>query len=145
MVAPGGFGSPNVVTEARADRGRRARLKHAAHASAWGVGVARCRRARSCQRATQGRNASVATNAASARINRDAGRRRGGISFTSSNVVAEARRYLGGNPTGRGSLWCARFEHGSAAFRLSRHRLRHGELVLNTASAFPAPRSAPSP
>jgi uncharacterized protein (TIGR02594 family) len=29
--------------------------------------------------------------------------------FSSSNVVAEARRYLGGNPTGRGSLWCARF------------------------------------
>jgi len=27
----------------------------------------------------------------------------------SSNVVTEARRYLGGNPTGRGSLWCARF------------------------------------
>jgi uncharacterized protein (TIGR02594 family) len=27
----------------------------------------------------------------------------------SSNVVAEARRYLGGNPTSRGSLWCARF------------------------------------
>src|SRR5436190_15642184 len=27
----------------------------------------------------------------------------------SSNVVAEARRYLGGNPTGRSSLWCARF------------------------------------
>jgi uncharacterized protein (TIGR02594 family) len=26
-----------------------------------------------------------------------------------SNVVAEARRYIGGNPTGRGSLWCARF------------------------------------
>jgi uncharacterized protein (TIGR02594 family) len=23
--------------------------------------------------------------------------------------VSEARRYLGGNPTGRGSLWCARF------------------------------------
>jgi uncharacterized protein (TIGR02594 family) len=30
-------------------------------------------------------------------------------SFSSSNVVTEARRYLGGNPTGRGSLWCARF------------------------------------
>jgi uncharacterized protein (TIGR02594 family) len=29
--------------------------------------------------------------------------------FGSSNVVVEARRYLGGNPTGRGSLWCARF------------------------------------
>jgi uncharacterized protein (TIGR02594 family) len=30
-------------------------------------------------------------------------------SFGSSDVVATARRYLGGNPTGRGSLWCARF------------------------------------
>jgi uncharacterized protein (TIGR02594 family) len=30
-------------------------------------------------------------------------------SFGSSGIVAEARRYLGGNPTGRGSLWCARF------------------------------------
>jgi uncharacterized protein (TIGR02594 family) len=26
-----------------------------------------------------------------------------------SDVVAEARHFLGGNPTGRGSLWCARF------------------------------------
>src|SRR6266700_3447597 len=26
-----------------------------------------------------------------------------------SNLVAEARRYLGGNPTSRGRLWCARF------------------------------------
>ena len=30
-------------------------------------------------------------------------------SFGSSSVVSEARRYIGGNPTGRGSLWCARF------------------------------------
>jgi uncharacterized protein (TIGR02594 family) len=29
--------------------------------------------------------------------------------FGSSDVVSEARRYIGGNPTGRGSLWCARF------------------------------------
>ena len=29
--------------------------------------------------------------------------------FGSSNVVAEARRYIGSNPTGRGRLWCARF------------------------------------
>ncbi len=29
--------------------------------------------------------------------------------FALSTVVAEARRYIGGNPTGRGSLWCARF------------------------------------
>ncbi len=34
----------------------------------------------------------------------------GASSFGSSNVVAEARRYIGrGNPTGRRSLWCARF------------------------------------
>jgi uncharacterized protein (TIGR02594 family) len=30
-------------------------------------------------------------------------------SFGSSDVVTTARRYIGGNPTGRGSLWCARF------------------------------------
>jgi uncharacterized protein (TIGR02594 family) len=29
--------------------------------------------------------------------------------FGSSNVVTEARRYIGGNPTSRASLWCARF------------------------------------
>ena len=29
--------------------------------------------------------------------------------FGSSGLVAEARRYMGGNPTGRGRLWCARF------------------------------------
>jgi uncharacterized protein (TIGR02594 family) len=33
----------------------------------------------------------------------------GTSSFGSSGLVSEARRYLGGNPTGRGSLWCARF------------------------------------
>ena len=34
----------------------------------------------------------------------------GGLSGGSgSGLVSEARRYLGGNPTGRGSLWCARF------------------------------------
>lgn len=32
----------------------------------------------------------------------------GGLSG-GSGLVSEARRYLGGNPTGRGSLWCARF------------------------------------
>jgi uncharacterized protein (TIGR02594 family) len=26
-----------------------------------------------------------------------------------SNIVSEARRYIGGNPTGRSRLWCARF------------------------------------
>jgi uncharacterized protein (TIGR02594 family) len=32
-----------------------------------------------------------------------------GGGFGSSDLVMEARHYLGGNPTGRGSLWCARF------------------------------------
>lgn len=30
-------------------------------------------------------------------------------SFGSSDVVSEARRYIGTNPTGRGSLWCGAF------------------------------------
>jgi len=29
--------------------------------------------------------------------------------FGVSNIVAEARRFIGGNPTGRSRLWCARF------------------------------------
>lgn len=32
-----------------------------------------------------------------------------GLSGGSSSLVAEARRHIGGNPTGRSSLWCARF------------------------------------
>ena len=47
-------------------------------------------------------NASVASSDASGGIAASGG-------FGSSNVVAEARRYIGGNPTGRGRLWCARF------------------------------------
>jgi uncharacterized protein (TIGR02594 family) len=47
-------------------------------------------------------NASIATGNAAGGMTASSG-------FGSSNVVAEARRYIGGNPTGRGSLWCARF------------------------------------
>ena len=48
-------------------------------------------------------NASIATSAA------PGGRPMSG-GFGSSDVVSEARRYIGsGNPTGRRSLWCARF------------------------------------
>jgi uncharacterized protein (TIGR02594 family) len=47
-------------------------------------------------------NASLPSSTASGGIGMSGG-------FGSSNVVAEARRYIGGNPTGRGSLWCARF------------------------------------
>lgn len=111
MAAPGGFGSPAVVTEARADRSRRARLKQAAHASRWERGVAQMQ-----ARGLADANASVATNASVA-ANTSVGANSTvtpaggamGSGFGSSNVVAEARRYLGGNPTGRGRLWCARF------------------------------------
>jgi uncharacterized protein (TIGR02594 family) len=69
--------------------------RHVARVSRWDRGVA--------QMKAQGladSNASLTTNAGAVAATG---------SFTSSNVVAEARRYLGGNPTGRGSLWCARF------------------------------------
>ena len=47
-------------------------------------------------------NASIASSTASADMAPSG-------SFGSSNIVSEARRYIGGNPTSRGSLWCARF------------------------------------
>jgi uncharacterized protein (TIGR02594 family) len=93
MVASGGFGSPNVATEARVGRRHRARLRQVEHASRWERGVAQMQ-----ARGLADANASV-TPAGGAMAS----------GFTSSNVVAEARKYLGGNPTGRGSLWCARF------------------------------------
>jgi uncharacterized protein (TIGR02594 family) len=111
MVAPGGFDSPNAVAKARADRGRRARLKHAAHASRWERGVAQMQaRGLADAHASVATDASVATSAsvgANSTVTPPGGAM--ASSFTSSNVVAEARKYLGGNPTGRGSLWCARF------------------------------------
>jgi uncharacterized protein (TIGR02594 family) len=53
-------------------------------------------------RGLAGANASVAPSSTSGGMAASGG-------FGSSNLVAEARRYVGGNPTGRGSLWCARF------------------------------------
>jgi len=101
MAAPGGFGSPNVAAEARADRGGRrgARLRQVERTSRWERGVAQMQ-----TRGLADANASVATNAT---VTPPGGGMASG--FTSSNVVAEARKYVGGNPTGRGSLWCARF------------------------------------
>jgi uncharacterized protein (TIGR02594 family) len=68
-----------------------------AHASRWERGVAQMQAGGLAET-----NASIATSAASGGMATSSG-------FGSSNVVAEARRYLGGNPTGRGRLWCARF------------------------------------
>jgi uncharacterized protein (TIGR02594 family) len=69
--------------------------RHVARVSRWDRGVAETQ-----ARGLADSNASLTANAGGAAT---------ASSFTSSNVVAEARRYLGGNPTGRGSLWCARF------------------------------------
>lgn len=98
MGASGG-GSSNVATEARAGRGHRARLRQIDQTSRWERGVAQMQ-----ARGLADANASVGPNAG---VTPAGGTM--GSGFTSSNVVAEARKYLGGNPTGRGSLWCARF------------------------------------
>jgi len=47
-------------------------------------------------------NASLPSSTASGGMSMSGG-------FGASNVVAEARRYLGGNPTSLARLWCARF------------------------------------
>jgi len=102
MMAPGGFSSPSVATEAR---GHHTRLRQAAPASRWERGVAQMQ-----ARGLANANASVPTDAAvgsNATVTPAGGAMASG--FGSSNVVAEARRHLGGNPTGRGRLWCARF------------------------------------
>jgi uncharacterized protein (TIGR02594 family) len=71
--------------------------RHIARMSRWDAGVARMQ-----ARGLAGVNASLAPGAAPISMTTSGG-------FGSSSVVAEARRYIGGNPTGRGSLWCARF------------------------------------
>ena len=73
------------------------RYRHVARLSRWGAGVARMQ-----ARGLADANASLPSSTASEGMSSSGG-------FGSSNVVAEARRYIGGNPTGRGSLWCARF------------------------------------
>jgi uncharacterized protein (TIGR02594 family) len=52
--------------------------------------------------------------------------------FGSSDVVAEARRYIGGNPTGRGRLWCARFMN--LVLERSGHRGTGSDMARSFAS-----------
>jgi uncharacterized protein (TIGR02594 family) len=102
VTAPAGFGQPSV----HADRAsRRARARHAAPESRWERAVAQMN-----ARGLADANASVAPAAAVA-SNATVTPAGGAMasSYASSGVVSEARKYLGGNPTGRGSLWCARF------------------------------------
>jgi uncharacterized protein (TIGR02594 family) len=52
--------------------------------------------------------------------------------FGSSGIVAEARRYIGGNPTGRRSLWCARFMN--MVLQRSGHRGTGSDMARSFAS-----------
>jgi uncharacterized protein (TIGR02594 family) len=101
MMHPGGFVSSETV--ARPDRAsRRARLRHA---SRWERTAEQIH-----ARGLGSANASV-TQVASADPNAAVTSTSGAMAsgYGSSGIVAEARKYIGGNPTGRGSLWCARF------------------------------------
>jgi uncharacterized protein (TIGR02594 family) len=70
------------------------RIRHFAHRSRWDENIARLR-----SRRVSDAYASVGPDDFS-----------GSAAMSgSSDLVSEARRYLGGNPTGRASLWCARF------------------------------------
>jgi uncharacterized protein (TIGR02594 family) len=71
--------------------------RHMARASRWERGAAQMQ-----ARSFADTNASLPSSTFSGGMAASGG-------FGSSNIVAEARRYLGGNPTGRGTLWCARF------------------------------------
>jgi uncharacterized protein (TIGR02594 family) len=71
--------------------------RHLARASRWESGVAQMR-----AHGLADANASIPSGALAGGMAASAG---AGL----SGLVSEARRYLGGNPTGRGSLWCARF------------------------------------
>jgi len=101
MMSPGGFASSD--TAVRSERtGRRARLRHA---SRWE------RAAEQVQARGLGNANASLTQMASADPNATMTPAGGAMAsgYGSTGVVSEARKYLGGNPTGRGSLWCARF------------------------------------
>lgn len=110
----GGFGSPNVITETR-------RSRRFARTSRWERGVARMQ-ARGLAAGTQASVESKPTPSTTAVPG----------SLGSSGVVAEARRYVGGNPTGRGRLWCARFMN--MVLERSGHRGTGSDMARSFAS-----------
>jgi uncharacterized protein (TIGR02594 family) len=86
--------------------------RHVARGSRWERGVAQMRaggfaNANASFASTSLANTSLANTGMAP--NTMSGGMAGSGGFGSSDVVSEARRYIGGNPTGRGSLWCARF------------------------------------
>ena len=88
--------------------GRHARAHHAGHHARYYAHYRRHVRASIAMGSRRGPNARRWLGGTNASLTPDASVA-APTGAGSSNVVAEARRYLGGNPTGRGSLWCARF------------------------------------
>jgi uncharacterized protein (TIGR02594 family) len=91
-----------------------------ARASRWERGVAQMQ-----ARGLGGANASLPSSTFSGGMSTSGG-------FGSSNIVAEARRYIGGNPTSRASLWCARFMN--MVLQRSGHRGTGSDLARSFAS-----------
>jgi uncharacterized protein (TIGR02594 family) len=76
---------------------------------------------------------SVTANSYSAANSYASARHAGGVSdFGGTGVVAEARRYIGTNPTGRSSLWCANFMN--MVLERSGHRGSGSNLARSFAS-----------
>lgn len=93
---------------------RHAYVHHAAHhASRYHHDRHYARSSRFERGAAQLQASGFANSQASYNPNVNSGMAGGGMAmsggFGGSGLVSEARRYLGGNPIGRGSLWCARF------------------------------------
>jgi uncharacterized protein (TIGR02594 family) len=78
--------------------------RHQRHVRGWDADVAKMR-----ARGLAGSNASLGAGPSSDIYGAYSSGAATSTGFGSSSVVAEARRYLGGNPTGRARLWCARF------------------------------------
>jgi uncharacterized protein (TIGR02594 family) len=81
--------------------------RHLARGSRWERGVAQMQTGGFAN--TNASLASTSLAGTSMASNTMSGGMAGSGGFGSSDVVSEARRYIGGNPTSRGSLWCARF------------------------------------
>jgi uncharacterized protein (TIGR02594 family) len=103
MTAPAGFGPQNVAAAPAERAGRRSQRRHARQETRWERAVAQMR-----ARGLADANAGIAP---AANVSATAAPAGGAMAsgYGSSGLVAEARKHLGGNPTGRGSLWCARF------------------------------------
>jgi uncharacterized protein (TIGR02594 family) len=93
--------------------------RHIARPWGWDAGVAQMQ-----SRGFADTQASIPSGAASTAAATSGG-------FGSSDIVAEARRYIGGNPTGRASLWCARFMN--MVLQRSGHRGTGSDMALSFA------------